>query len=509
MKLPWYIDPAPHEFGAHLLFTAHDLTPFFALNSTVQRVGGSTTTSLQYDGEVWDVRFGCSESGLKPRDHPDFDIETVREFTLHVRERAAPEERKAHFHIAPRWPMMESKDDSPTPSVPDGILGVNVTTQGSNLPMGAYPNLLRRAVTALDLNPQYFETIHPYSCVFAYEVYTRLNRDVSEALIGRNSPLRRIFEHVADKSGFRELREDDNGVRGYHHRVIIDSDGAAALIPEHELAKRLKHYHPQHPRADPDDPLYHPKFGVSFVKKQNDEGAVPWDDRARLHRELEEQLVNTLLWAGLPARQASDVFVADAYFEVTESARNLRVVDDPTPEIRRKQDAVVIESVTANPDLNQSDLDVLDVVTAGSRSIDALVADTGWCKRTIYRVLDRLKGLVTNQNGRVAFASDYLGDVVRTVLSDAKEGSPHDRESGQEDSPWAQFVNAYSIKVEDPPDARLTLRFGLRPDNVQKAIRDGFRAWCEAGRDPCRYKTGRAVWTDAEGTTHWRVRLLR
>lgn len=503
------VDPAPHELSGNLIFTADGLTPFFALDRAVKDADGSDTATIRFDGDVFDVTLYYQQSGLKPPDDPDFDfrLESLREFRIKFEERAEPGQRSGTFHIAPRWPDMESEGDGSTPS-DTGITGVNIRVDGSNLPVDAYPQLLRRAARAFDVNPSYFGQgkIHPQSNIFAFEFYARINRDRSDKIVGMGGPLRRIFEHVDSTGGFRELREDDRDVEGYHHRVKVDSSGAAKLVSGHGYGKKIKHYHPEHPRSDPSDPLYHPKVGVSLQTNITAGGSVPWSNRDDLRRECDELLLNVLLWAGVPTRADGDVFVPDAYFGATESTRSRRLIDDPTPAIKRKQETVVFEGLTAQAN-TESDLDTVKVLADGGTSTpDGLADETGYSKRTIYRVIDRLDDLLRTSNGRVEFVSEYLADTVRSTLSDAKDAIQRDGQSG-ESSAFQRWANAHGVEVSDPDDARLQLRFGRVPGDVKDVLRAGFRAWEQSGRDPRRFRFGKARWK-ANGRPNYQVPIL-
>ena len=132
------LEPSPHEFGGNLIFTEHDLSPYFALDRQVKNGNGSARATVRHEDETYDVTLSYQQSGLKPRDDPDFRLETVLEFRITVSARDEVGERKASYHVAPRWPNMESKGDGPDPSSPN-FVGVNVRAQGSNLSLGAYP----------------------------------------------------------------------------------------------------------------------------------------------------------------------------------------------------------------------------------------------------------------------------------------------------------------------------------------------------------------------------------
>lgn len=480
------ISPAPHECRGYLIFTDDDLAPHFALDAVVKDAGGSRTATFEYGGDGFEATLYYQQSGLAPRDDPDFRLETVREYRIDVVADDDLGERKANYHVAPRWPDMETTEGDPKET--SDITGVSVHFEGSNLRLDAYPALLRRAADALDVNPGYFEGIHGYSNIYTYEEYVRIDRNKSEKFVGMNSPLRRIYELVGDAGEFRELREDDRGIEGYYHRVKFDSKGATALLSGHSLGKQIKHYHPKYARstADGDDALAHPKVGVAYRSNLSDEGAVRWRDRDALRGEVEETLLNVLAWSGLPTRADGEAYVADAYFSVEESAREVRLVEDPTPEIRREQEAVVVEGITANPDLNQSDLETVEILSDGGRHVEEVAAETGYSRRTVYNVLDRLDDLLRNENGVVSLASEYLGGVVRDALADAKDALDRDEATAADDSAFVRWMNVYGVEVEDREDARLQLRFGRVSDaddirDMKDILRSGLRAWTKTG----------------------------
>jgi hypothetical protein len=480
--------PAPHELGANLIFTEDGLAPYFALDRTTKDADGSTSTRFRFGGERYEATLSYQTSGFAPRDNEDFRLDAVREFRVRVEAQDGTGERKASFLVSPRWPDMETTDGEPV-STPD-LLGMNVRAQGSNLPLDAYPDLLRQATAGLGVNAGYFDRIHAYSNIFAFERYVRIDRSKSGKVVGSNSPMQRIFEHVAGDAKFRELREDDRGIEGYHHRTVIDSAGAAKLIDGHSIGKKVKHYHPKHVRDDPDDPLFHPKLGVSLQRDANADGSVPWSNRADIVRELDELLLNLLSWAGLPVRADESVYVEDAYFSVRETSRELSLIEDPTPEIRREQESLVEVALTeTNP--NANDAETMRAVADGGRTPEEIAAEVGCSKRTIYRVVNRLSGILSRRNGAVAFASDYLADAVQRALGDVADALEKDGDSSGEGSAFDAWRHRYGVECDDPPDARLQLRIGRVPEDVKALLREGYQAWIEAGRNPRRFDTAR------------------
>ena len=504
------VSPAPHEFGANLVFTSDELQPYFAFDSAVKEAGGGATGTISYDGQRYDVGLSYQQSGLKPWDNERFRLESVREFRISFEATDELGERSGSFLIQPRWPNMQSKGDRPNPSCPD-IIGVNLKVQGSNLPLEDYLPIFRRAVESFDINSKYFadSKVHEYSNIFSFEYYIRLDREKSKSLVGQNGILRRMFEHVEAGDGQRELKEDNRQTLGYYNHVKIDSDGAGKLVSGHRYGKQIKAYHPKHVRDNPSDALYHPKVGVSLQTNYNADGSVSWDSRDELVTECDELLLNVLAWGGLSTRVNSDTYVSDEYFEATETERDIRLVENPLPDIKRKQDAVVVDGLTANPNLNESDTEAVEIIADGGQmTVDELADESDYSKRTIYRVIERLEDILQRDSGRIGFVSNYIADVVRTTLSDAKDALSKDGGSGSGSSAFQKWANAHGVEVSDSDDGRLLVRFGRVPGDVNDVLRAGLRAWKQSGRNPRRFNFGKARWK-TDGRMNYRVPIFQ
>jgi len=79
------IEPQTHELGANLIFTAHDLKPYYGLDSVIKKYDGATTDTIRYGDSRYEVTVSYSKSNLKPWDNPNFELETVREFDIKIR----------------------------------------------------------------------------------------------------------------------------------------------------------------------------------------------------------------------------------------------------------------------------------------------------------------------------------------------------------------------------------------------------------------------------------------
>jgi hypothetical protein len=497
------LDTCPDEAEMNLVYDEHDLSPHFACEAVMRGSDdGTERATFERGGEVWTVKFDYQKSGLAPRDHPDYANDTVREHRIKVAPVNDPVgKRRANFHIAPRWPNPETVNpDSPTPSWPTDLLGVNVAAKGAKLPLDAYPELLRRAADALDINPDYFGSEHSYSNITTFETYIRALRELTGRVFGNGSPMQGIHELAGRTGKYRKLIEDDRGEEGSMHLTEFTSETAGALLGGHALAKRPKHYLLKHPPEDPDEPTHHPKICMLFKKKLHG-GSIPWSERAELRHELDETLLNLLSWSGLPTRPDGETFVDDSYFHPTDSPQpGITIVEDPTPEIRREQEAAVKAALggpgVGNPDLNESDADTLELIADGGRDVGEIARLIGTSRRTVYRVVSRLSKLLSLDGGTVAFASDHLAEKARLGLEASVGAFDRDGGASAEPGPWAKWLNQYGPRVDELPGDLVELKFGVVPEewDVRAILRAGLKAWMDSGREKRRFVNGMAHW---------------
>jgi hypothetical protein len=504
------LDTCPDEAGMNLVYDEHDLSPHFACEAVMRASeDGTDRATFERGGETWTVKFDYQKSGLAPRDHPDYQNDTVREHRLKVAPVNDPAgKRRANFHIAPRWPNPESKDpDSPAPSWPDDLLGVNVAAKGAKLDLDEYPELLRRAADALDINPDYFGDEHEYTNITTFETYVRADRSLTDRVFGDGSVMQRIHELAGRTGKYRKLIEDDRGEEGSMHLTEFTSETAGALLEGHDLAKRPKHYLLKHPPEETDNPLHHPKVCVLFKKELHD-GSVPWSGREELRAELDETLLNLLSWSGLPTRPDGGTFIGDGYFSPSDSPQpRITITEDPTPEIQREQEAAVMAALrgpgVGNPDLNESDAETLELVADGGRDVDEISRLIGTSRRTVYRVVSRLSELLSLDGGTVAFASDHLAEKARLGLEASVGAFDRDGGATAEPGPWAKWLNKYGPRVDELPGDLVELRFGVVPDewDVRAILRAGLKAWVDSGRERRRFMNGVAHWIQ-DGEEH-------
>jgi hypothetical protein len=509
---PRYLRPATHEFGAHLHFASDGLSPYFGFHSRLKRSDGRPQeTTIEIEGEPIELTLKKKGSKLSPRDHPEYRLRTVPEYVLKAK---WDDERKATFTISPRWPGIETTDGNRLSFDPDYV-GINVHVQGSNLLPDAYPSVFRCSVQAFDVNPSYFREMRDSSVIYECERYVRLHRDTTGPL----TEIRGVFDRVYSLAGepnkrYRMQVDDSRKIEGYLAYVVLGTNAVESVFPNQSFAKQLKHYHPKHVRAEGgSDPLAHPKLGAKFKQDKNAGGSIPWSGRDELRRELDESLLNVLSWAGLPIRpdgqddkaaiqsapDGSDVFVPDSHFEAGEITEpEISILSDPLPDMRAEQTDAVRTALTGNPDLTESDVDVLNAVTDGGRPLPASdVADTSdWSLSTVYRAVTRLSELLEKRSEGIGIRSKYLRDALSESLQDAHSvlsGAVESNEDSDSSSAFAAWADAHGFQRSFDERGRLLLRLGTlsRSTDLKEVLKDGFRAWLRDGRDPAEYKSAK------------------
>lgn len=481
-----------HELDAHLIFTGTDthdgLDPYFWLDSVRKshdgwETEGKPTATMQHEGETYHLCFDYDKSGLDVWEHESYELESVPEFRIYFQrddelysgERPDKSDRAGAagtMTFRPRWPGLTSDGDEV--NVPD-LNGpyVDVEIQQSNHRPAELPELLRRATQAFGGNTRYWSDPHHTSNVTDMAVYVRLNRSDSGPIHAANGPIARMHTLLeGDREGFRKHVENHTKIPGYYVTTTLTPERAGELVPGHRLPFEVKHYYPREPgQFDASDALYHPKVEVSYQTARTDD-TLYWEDVTDARRELSENLLNTLDWAGI-SLTTGEPYVSDVYFDAEESVRHqVKIVDDPTPEIESEQKAAVMR---VWGDMLESDRDVVEKLLAdgGSVSPQDAADSTGHSYRTIRRVVDRLEGIVEHSYGDIQIRSkkvqqellervraageNFKNAVETTVMAAADAGSERSR------SAWKKAKHKYDVSIRDGEGATKELKVGYRP----------------------------------------------
>ncbi|SNZ06445.1 hypothetical protein SAMN06269185_1173 [Natronoarchaeum philippinense] len=527
-----HVRTSPHELEGNFNFFEHGLGPYWAVSKLLFDGfdGDSDVLDAEIGGEEWTVELRYQKGGIAPRPEDSDGIERLYEFRIGMSGRG---ERKINFHVRPRFAGMEhyeSGDEITSPCDHDQYANeaTNVRFSGSNIEPDSYPVLLRKAVQALAeaaeirVNPNYFVQLHETSNITSYERYVRVRRTMAKKYVRSTGAMRRILELLAQMEGSDTVYKPGNSgpnedIVGYNHRLVLPKADARELIPMHTRGKQLKHYHPQYVNGDEENPLHHPKIGVLLKKSLNKSRAFAWSERDGLRQEIDETLINTLRWSGIPIGADSTTFVADDHFNATAADESVEFYEDPTPEIEAQQEALL---VTTLREMTDADVDVLEaLVSDGSGQHPQELANNA--ERgisTLYRALDRLDGLVHNDNASVEFVSRKIEQEIAGIVDStehrienaadraAKLMNVNARQAAS--SAFQKWMQKYTASFEFDEDrgertVRIDTLLGELKSSSFPYIADVIdaakTAWVKDGRDPRDLREAWVEWLNADG----------
>jgi len=256
----------------------------------------------------------------------------------------------------------------------------------------------------------------------------------------------------------------------------------------------------------------------------NNGNAIQWNQRKELRREIEETLINSLYWADVPTKADPTTFVSDQHFRVKPAESPVSFEQDPTPEMEAEQEALL---VTQMRDLCESDMAVLEtlVTDGGGQHPEELAESTEYGISTIYRALERLDGLLRNENATVTFAIKKIEQEIAAIV----ERTEHHIENAADrvasllgmetrqvaSSAWQKWCHKYVAKVSrEDESGELTLRIDTMLSELkssscltlEEVLHEAIQAWRQVGRDPLELRNATLKWRDADGS--WKKGLV-
>jgi len=523
------INVQDHEFSANFNYD-HGLDAWLACDSVVKQHDGSYETETEALGETWDVTLRFQPSGvLPPRNGvtpngTTIEHETIREFRIECEAQDELGEKKANFHIRPRWRKMRvetNTGDRHELSIPTSLVedndAINVRASGSNIDFCDYCDLLMCAASAVDVSGHYFSEsyLHETSNIQDAAKYVRLHADVSGPVHARTGPLVSLA-HVLenDREGYRKLVQNDSNERGrqlagYYHTATLGPSRVREVFPDHVLPVECKHYYAREAHARPDShALSHPKVEVAYQTSRWDNTLHLTDENlAELDEELTEWLYAILADAGLDLRANENVYVEDQYFKVENETTTASVVDLDLTEVRHEQESVVYKHLADG--MAPTDQECLDVLVSdgGTVSPQDLAESTGRHEDTVYNSLARMNDLVTHRYGEVNLKSTYTSELVADALDQAQQAvdnaaktaadAVHASKRGLDNatSAFVAWCERYGVNYNDNGDG-MTIDLG-RVDSIQEVrniLRSGFDRWCNMKRDAITFKSAKVKW---------------
>lgn len=548
------VGTAPHELRANLNFSERGLSNpmagYWALCKLIRQHNGGTEIETEIPWAVdphpaapvdddeqpmesvsISLYYGTDDDGEmagKIAPHPEFGLDQdhgMWEPRIQVRGFG---ERKVSFHIRPRYAEMEHVEtrnqiSSPFDHDDQPDRGYNVNVQGSNLEPDEYLHVLQHACEALaeDVDENWgedrFRNPLDTSNIIQYERYLRLSRKLAEKLTREGGTFHQLAMLLSEQEGSKGAYFWDNrDVQGYMSRFLLDSTAAGTMIPGHQHGGQLKLYHPEEVHSDPSDALYFPKFGALFTRQMSNvtlnDTTASWSERHDLGQELEERLVNVLAWSGIPIDPADlgadgedgvGAYIDDWHFDAEPTDLEPELADDPTPEIERSQESMIVRSLQRMTD---SGLDLTEQLIAdgGHARYDELADGAEVSASTVYRWLQRMGDAVESDNGVITFHSANLREefeeivgrtatkFVQTVDNAMRradtvlEKDAYQRTAGDPFESWRQKWDAELLEDGDVLNLGTCLPHPERGSkdavDAGEVVKDGLNAWKDSGR---------------------------
>jgi hypothetical protein len=340
------------------------------------------------------------------------------------------------------------------------------------------------------------------------ERYVRIHRDASGPIHAREGPIASLAHLLeADREGYRKLVQQDSDeegeqVPGYYHTVTLGPERITEAFPNHRMPKEVKHYLARHAeQMDDDNPLAHPKVGVSYqVSRWDSSVGVSDDDLEQLRDELDETLHAVLADAEVELRPEHGSYVTDSYFDA-ELGEHSRPPKLNLTEIRSEQENVVIRELAKTGGVSPVEGEILEtLVTDGGRVSPADIAEEhGRNVGSVRRALRRIDDLVDREYGEVGLRSSYVAEMIHDAVDELRAAGSRlaeatgeallaaERGLDETTSALRAWLARYDVEVDTYGEAIERIELGeMRSGGgakpyvwVKQELRRGLELWCE------------------------------
>ncbi len=516
------IDPQLHKFGGHFLFapglgdlrgTQDGMAPYFGIVSQFDRClqeGGeddvgtfesaSDTWQLNHDEDK--VKYWQGQIETRPQDTGD----AYYEYQIGVVAADAVGRKRINFQFRPSLPnATNSENGERIQSMPEDLpKGVRVQVESANVEPEEIFEVLQDLMDAIDVDPAYFkvENLHEHSRVTGLELYVRAVREIVEQqVVEKGALFDRLAQFSSVRRGRGEYAWNNEEIIGHRHAVAMNETSLKKLYDSHDVGKLLKSYLMKNPEKQ-GGATTEPKIEVQWNKEYSDffdGNAVPWKDPngydfGDLRDELDTHLMFALNAADLPLRADPTVYVADEYWDVTESERDVAVHSDPTEELREAEEDLT-RAQLAREDLTPTDRAVVQALSdGGQQHYEELVEKTDSSSSSVYRAIGKWGDLV-EKVGRGTY--DLADEVVREKIEDvfaALEDVTEWVEQGidaivegneeiSEDSPLMKWARRHGAVLDEHyDDLEVELTGSYSKYELQKLLRRGLKAARKTGK---------------------------
>ncbi|WP_225334240.1 DUF7845 domain-containing protein [Halomicrobium urmianum] len=519
-----------HGLGQNLLWEDHGLSPYWGVVSVFEPDHDETLGPFEACGETWEIVGAKHWNGqLAHPENPDEFEDGLYEYQYKLEAVDDWGDRDAVFQFRPGFPdAMNVHSGNPIQSMPDDCPeSIRVQSITTNLSVDESLELLQALADHIGLNPDYFhENPHPYSSIYQFERYGRLDRAVAQDhLTGSGGIIDEIADFAKDQRGRGEYKWDHEEIEGHYQSVAIDPDTWDLLLEDQSYGKHFKCYHPFHVRSEStdrdDDPLADPKIEMSYSSEYHPGESLDWHERDEVVSELDEAVHNILYWADVPVTPDADVWTdEDPYFD-GNAGDAVELVSNPLPDLRDATEHHV-ESEFVRADVTDTDLEIAKVLTdGGNQHYEELAENADASTSAVYRLLDKFSALLESDNGIVKFIDDATRQHATDILEQVRETTEWagdairevvDRDSllrGEGTSALEKWMQRHGIKLVNSQRDRIRLKLGRRVGEreLMKILRSGLEAAEGSGIPTEKIRNGLIDWVDRDGNPRkgWQI----
>lgn len=432
-------------------------------------------------------------------------------------------EEKINFQFRPALPEATHVDTgNRITSMPEDLPeGLRVQIQSANVLPDTYLEILRVLFQKLGVHTTFLDDVHPYSRHTGLVIHVRVDRAVREdRIVDRNDLLERLARFSAVRRGRGKWKWDNEEILGHRTAVALSPTALEKFYAGHAVGKLLKSYHMKNSSDDQEAVTYHPKLEVQWNKEHAPIESVHWSpdkgdpDRDDLLGEIETFLYHAHHWAGLTLTPDPEVYVADTYFTLNPTDRDLNLTIGPTRGLIEYEEELAVITIY-DTDLTPKQKQTLRTLSNGGQrlGLSARAESAGVSESTVRRTIGKLSDIFTLSNGAVTPEDDVIAGKLQDIfysidhVLDRAKHSIHrlgsQREVIDENSTLGKWARRYVVTVDDTdPDAvEIAITLGeLTEYQLVKIVRAGFRAANTVGSNAAyRFRNARIRYKTATG----------
>jgi len=505
-----------------VILDEHGLDPYWGLVSQFEPDLSDSLDPLKLLGDRFELETSSYWTGKIADPNGDRDG-GLYEYKLALWTDDEAGDRGADFTFRPGYPNAEhcetGEEISGIPS--DCPESLRIQIEATNLERDQVLELHEALFEAIDLSTEYVSEPHDWSSIYALECYARIERaEAVRSLVGADG----VLEHLSQFSlgrGRGAHKWDHEEISGHYEAVSLDPDSWDRLIDDHEIAKRLKCYQPDHVRSDDndDDPLYHHKIEAQYWSDYQTD-SLSWSAYQTAVDELRSAVLNPVDWAGIDLDPDSGPWEPDPYWTPQRLEEPIEIVPNPIPDLKDERELDARRQLI-DPDATATQFEVLEQIADGGTPLeyDELAERSDTSTSTVYRAIEQFDQIIEIETGSVHWKDDVVRETISSIVERfqsnkeravdalervAEKATPLSRWDDDEPSALEQWANRHGIRLRESYEHGLEIEIDqpVSRRKLEKLLRAGLRAAERSSILTRVFEDARLDWKDLDGFAH-------